>query len=139
MKLDRVAAEAQILVEEFPQVKDHPGYANCIYFQIQSYWKRRDESQFIKALEAHRQINLSKATNKDNALLTLIYMDILSFCFGMQLYEEGFQIITKINQIHLTPQELNQFKSYNNYKEWCSKAIKGGSTSNLLPQLEMLV
>ena len=71
MKLDIVAAEAQILVEEFPQVKDHPGYADCVYSQIKSHWKRRDKSQFVKALQAHQQIDLVQVAGND--LLKAIY------------------------------------------------------------------
>ena len=83
MKFDTVAAEAQILVEEFPQVKDHPGYADCVYSQIESHWKRRDKSQFVKALQAHQQIDLVKATNNSKAITLNNHIFFAFSCFDL--------------------------------------------------------
>ena len=83
MKFDRVAGEAQILVEEFSQLKDHPAYANCIYSQIESHWKRRDKSQFVKALKAHQQIDLVKATNNNKAAILVRCIFFAFSCFDL--------------------------------------------------------
>ena len=91
MKFDTVAAEAQILVEEFPQVKDHPGYADCVYSQIKSHWKRRDKSQFLKALQAHQQIDLVqvasndliKATYDNTPIILKRYIFLAFSCFDL--------------------------------------------------------
>ena len=50
VEVDRMATEAQILENEFPPLKNHPVYADCIYAQICSHWKRGDKSQFGRAL-----------------------------------------------------------------------------------------
>ena len=83
MKIDRMVGEADILVKEFPQLKDHPAYANCIYAQIYSHWRRRDKSQFVKALQTHNQINITKAMNNNNATIALRYIESASFCFDL--------------------------------------------------------
>ena len=83
MKFDKVIGEAQTLSTEFPQLKDDPAYADCVYWSVYSLWQRRDKSQLVKALQTHSQIDLIKATYNDNAIIAIRYIEFAFYCFDL--------------------------------------------------------
>ena len=81
--MDSLAGEAQTLGREFPEAKEDPAYANCLYWHIESHWKRRHKSQFVKALEMYSQINFEGAANRSNAAMVSRDISIISYCFDL--------------------------------------------------------
>ena len=137
MKFDRGAGEAQILGEAFPRLKDHWAYASCLFLGMHSHWRRRDKSRFLRDLQAHERIDLNKTTSNLVGVVSL-EINIVSCCFDLGVWEEGFAIVRKVNSIGLTPKELGNLKSPEIVEE-LRNIIQQGSTSNAIPQLQLLI
>ena len=72
-----------------------------------SHSDSRDKRKLVKALKSYSQLNLTKATNKDNAMIVGKYIDMAYICFYLRLYE-GYEMINKVNSIPLAASELEK-------------------------------